>query len=289
MRKFIFGVIGMGVLALVVSSAVFAQEGGAGATKEKQHAGPWSGDPSDLTGVWRLAGGGGGGNQTPHLTVWADVDPALTPEGQKIMATHHPSEGPRLDPEPATENDPELVGNPEGLIRSLSYGQYGHEFFNLPDSVFHVVEWYHQWRRIWTDGRKMLDSDTYGPYWYGFSVGKRNKDGLDVHSALFDGRAWLDAWGTPMSDQMQIDEHWVRLSQDSLALTVTFNDPSIFTKTWTSKTLKYAPHAGGMLEEVVLGPIDENDFTHNIRVAGADGNHKNGNDAIDDLRKPGAR
>jgi hypothetical protein len=213
------------------------------------------------------------------------------------MNSHKPSGGPRVEPDPAKENDPELVGNPEGTIRSLQYGQYGHEFFNLPDSVFQVFEWYHQFRRIWTDGRPMPDANIYGPYWYGYSIGKHNKDGLDVHSALYDGRAWLDAWGSPLSDSMQTDEHWVRVSQDSMTLTMTFNDPVIYTKPWTGRTIKYVPHecaigacgTGGSVTEAILGPIDEQAFTNNIRVAGADGNHSSVNNAQDNLRKAGAR
>jgi hypothetical protein len=307
MKNRVVSLIVLAVFALFMSSVAFAQEEAGGPPARggadrgpKVHAGPWNGDPSDLTGTWRLGGGGGGGGaqQAPKLSSWSgDVDPVLTAEGKKIMATHQPSEGPRANKEPAEDNDPELVGNPQGTIRSLGYGQYGHEIFNLPDSVFHVFEWFHQFRRIWTDGRPMPDANIYGPYWYGYSLGTRTKTGLDVHSALYDGRAWLDAWGTPMSDQMQTDEHWVRLSQDSMQLTVTFNDPVIFTKPWTSKTIKYVPHEcaigsckdGGSITEAILGPIDENAFTHNIRVAGADGNHKNGNNSIDDLRKAGAR
>ncbi len=300
MKNRVIALITLVVLALFISSAAFAQEeGGSAAGSKKVHAGPWKGDPSDLTGTWRLGGGGGGaGNQTPKLTSWSgDTDPTLTPEGQRVMASHKPSGGPRVEKDPALENDPELTGNPEGTIRSLGYGQYGHEFFNLPDSVFQVFEWYHQFRRIWTDGRPMPDANIYGPYWYGYSLGKRTKDGFDVHSSLFDGRAWLDAWGTPLSDSMQTDEHWVRVSQDSLQLTMTFNDPVIYTKPWTGKTIKYVPHEcaigtcpnGGAVTEAILGPIDEQAFTQNIRVAGADGNHTKVNNANDALRAPGAR
>jgi hypothetical protein len=290
MRNRVVGLIVVVVLALALSPAAFSQASTAGQSPKDHQLAKWNGDPGDLTGVWSLAGGGGGGgNQTPHLTSWSNTDPTLTAEGKRIMATHKPSEGPRIEPEPSLENDPELTGNPEGLIRSLGYGVYGHEFIKLPDSMFHVIEWYHQWRRIWTDGRKMLDSNIYGPYWYGYSVGKYTPQGLEVETSLLDGRAWLDAWGTPMSDQMQMQEHWRRVDQDALALTVTFNDPVIFTQTWTSKELRYRPHAGLVLEEAILGPIDEQAFSQNIRLAGADGNHTKVNSANDDLRKPGAR
>jgi hypothetical protein len=251
---------------------------------------PWKGDPADLTGTWSLAGGGGGGqNNKDRLTSWSDTNPELTAEGQKVMASHKPSGGPRVETNVALENDTENFGNVNGLIRSLGYGVYGHEFFKLPDSTFHVLEWNHQWRRIWTDGRKMPDANVYGPYWYGYSIGEYTKDGLVVHTSLLDGRAWLDAWGTPMSDNMSIVEHWKRNSQNELQLYIDFNDPTIYVKPWTSRIVKYRPHQGNELQEAVLGPLDEQAFNQNIRVAGYAGNNSNVNKANDDLRKPGAR
>jgi len=298
MRNRIIGFFVVLVFALAFSSLAFAQgagnsstdEGGPAPSGKVKPPTPWKGDPGDLTGTWSLAGGGGGGQQG-KLTSWSsDIDASiLTPEGKRVMDSHKASSGPRVEKDVTKENDTENFGNVNGLIRSLGYGVYGHEFFNLPDSVFHVLEWNHQWRRIWMDGRKMPDANIYGPYWYGYSIGEKTKDGLTVHTSLLDGRAWLDAWGTPMSDGMSIVEHWKRNSQNELQVQLDFHDPTIYTRDWTGKITKYRPHQGNELQEAVLGPLDEQAFNQNIRVAGYAGNNSPDNKSNDTLRKAGAR
>ena len=37
----------------------------------------------------------------------------------------------------------------------------------------------------------------------------------------------------PFSEELRVDERWRRLDRDNMELTLTFNDPQMYTKPWT--------------------------------------------------------
>jgi hypothetical protein len=262
------------MLVVLVCSMAMAQTG-----QKKSTTSSAPHDPHDLTGVWLQKGGGGGANN--HLSPWVEKsDPPLTPQGVQLMATHKPSEGPRTVM-PALQNDPQSGGNPPGLIRTLIYGR-PFEIAKLDDSIVMMFEWYHVWRQIWTDGRKVPSWDTVGPYWYGYSVGNFKGDEFEIQTVGMDNRAWMDNWGTPFSEAINLVEHWRRVDHDTLTVKLTINDPMIYAQPWTTKevTYKYQPKGSpdGELFEVIFAPIDEKVFNDNVRDPGAYGS-KTGDNA----------
>ena len=89
-----------------------------------------------------------------------------------------------------------------------------------------------RWRAIWTDGRA-LPSDP-DPRWYGYSVGRWEDDyTLVVQSVGMDDRTWLDNAGNPHSAAMRVEERYHRVNQNTMELTVTIDDPVMYTKPWT--------------------------------------------------------
>jgi len=289
MRNRVIGSITAVALALVFSSVALAQQGGPGAGKAAPDP---SFDPHDLSGVWLLSGGGGGAAGARHMSPWvADKDPDLTPEGVKLIASRKPSEGPRAV-EPALQNDPQAGGNPPGILRTLIYGR-PFQIVQLRDSVFQIFEWYHVWRQIWTDGRQLPPADEADPWWYGHSAAKWVGDTFVVQTLGMDNRAFIDNWGTALSETATVEERWRRVDRDNLELTLTINDPKTFTKPFTTKKLVYKLQQKGSpnaeLYEVIFAPIDEQVFNQNIRFAGAYGNKSDKNTSNDEQRKPGAR
>ena len=85
---------------------------------------------------------------------------------------------------------------------------------------------------------------------------------------------WLDEWGTPFSDFAQIEERW-RRNGVQLELTITVNDPDLYSEPWTSdiKTFAYqSPDSlNGELMEQIFAPIDEIEFNRLIRDPAASG------------------
>jgi len=224
--------------------------------------------PADLNGVWLR----GSGSQGYPMSQWSvEALPFSTP-GKAQFDSNIPGKGPRQSM-PAFGNDPLGDANPPGLYRTLVYGRPW-ELIQLDDKVIQIFEWGKHWRTIWTDGRDVPDVIVAGPYWYGYSVGEWQGDVLVVKTVGLDGRAWLDEWGTPFSDFALIEERWQRVG-DTLEMTLTVNDPDIYSQVWTSDTKIYnlqSPDSmNGELMEQIFAPIDEMEFNRTIRDPAASG------------------
>ena len=223
---------------------------------------------ADLSGVWLR----GSGSQDYPMSQWSDGQLPFSAQGRAQFDANIPGKGPRQTM-PAFGNDPLGDANPPGLYRTLVYGRPW-EFIQLGDKVVQIFEWGKHWRTIWTDGREVPDVIVAGPYWYGYSVGEWEGDTLVVNTVGLDGRAWLDEWGTPFSDFALIEERWRRVG-DTLQMTITVNDPDLYSEAWTSDTkifnLQGPDTLNGELMEQIFAPIDEMEFNSRIRDPAASG------------------
>ena len=220
----------------------------------------------NLSGVWLVAPGGTqAGAQAGKITQWMRQDPPFTPDGLARFNANKPGKGPRQAP-PAFGNDPLGDANPPGLPRTLIYPR-PIQIIQLPDRIVQLFEYGHFWRTIWTDGRAVPDDA--GPYWYGYSVGRWDGDALVVQTVGLDARAWLDEWGTPVSEEAKITERWRKVDANSIQMTITVDDPGTFAKPWTSdpRTLRLQPKGSpnGEILEVIFAPVDEKEFNERIR------------------------
>ena len=273
MRKRISLYIVASVLSiLALAPAAWAQNaqanGKAGAST--RNAAPRPGpphDPHDLSGVWLQFGrGAGNGAASPKLgSQWIAGELPLTPAGLAKLNANHPAKGPRGDV-PAKGNDPISTANVPGLLRSLAYTR-PFEFLQTGEKIVQNFEWFRIWREIWNDGRKMPEDP--GPRFYGYSVAKWDGDVLDVETFGLDARLWGDEWGMPFSENMRVRERWHRVDRDNLEMTLTFTDPEMYTKPFTSETKHFRLQTKGMPDaemlEVIFTPMDEEDFNKTIR------------------------
>ena len=87
------------------------------------------------------------------------------------------------------------------------------------------------WRVAWTDGREIpKDSE---PRWFGYSTGKWADDyTFVVETTGIDERTWIDRAGRPHSAELRVEEKFHRVDRDTLELTVTINDPKMYTRPW---------------------------------------------------------
>jgi hypothetical protein len=103
-------------------------------------------------------------------------------------------------------------------------------------------------RQIHTDGRP-LPKDLF-PNWMGYSVARWEGNTLAVETAGLNDRAWLDGFGHPRSESMQITERYTRRDFGHMDLEITFNDPKYYTRPFSIKTgLRLMPD-GDLLEYV---------------------------------------
>jgi hypothetical protein len=181
----------------------------------------------DLTGLWDTARGGIGARG-------ARGTPApLTPLGEKVGSTHKSGDGIRMVD--VTEiNDPlSTLGDPSGYPRNLLFELRQVQFLKTADAVFVLHMWERRWRTIWTDGRQLPANPD--PRWYGYSVGHWEDDyTFVVNSNGTDDRTWLDNAGNPHSNDLKVEERWHRVSQKTLELTVTIDDPKMYTRPWVA-------------------------------------------------------
>ncbi len=232
----------------------------------------------DLSGVWLMQGGGGdsdAGNRGEAGSViasafvartqsqWAEGNLPFTPQGLAKFEANKPGKGPRTV-KPVFGNDPIGEANPNGLYRALVYSR-PMEMEQVPGKVIQLFGYGRIFRIIYTDGRPVPDDVAEGPFWYGYSVGHWEGDTLVVNTLGLDGRAWMDEWGTPMSDDTRIEERWKRLSVDKLQLTITVTDPAIYSKPWTSLPVVYTLKTDMEPNEVIFAPMDEKAFNTAIR------------------------
>jgi hypothetical protein len=88
-------------------------------------------------------------------------------------------------------------------------------------------------RQIYTDGRKPPADPE--PLWLGYSVGKWEGDTLQVDTAGFNDKSWLDGIGHPHSEAPHVTERFHRRDFGHLDVQVTIDDPKVYTKPFSVK------------------------------------------------------
>lgn len=204
----------------------------------------------DLSGTWDpgSAGIGGSGQAADRAKAIAP----FTPLGQQMMAKNKPGNGPYSAPV-AEINDPlSTLGDPTGFPRQLTFELRPVQIVQTPDQVLMLYMFEKRWRVIWTDGRQLpKDPD---PRWYGYSVGRWESDDTFVVQTIgLDDRSWIDNSGSPHSTGLRVEERYRRVNRDLLELSVTIDDPTVYTKPWLARNklpLRLMPKGTDLMEMV---------------------------------------
>ena len=153
-----------------------------------------------------------------------------TQEGRKAFLANKPTFG-VTQVEAAITNDPMPACNPQGFPRIVLHNFRTSRIVQTPENVLVLYEFNKKWRVIWTDGRALPKDPE--PRWLGYSIGKWEDDHTFVTQTNgVDGRTWLDKSGRPHSEEMRVEERFHRISKDMLELTVTIDDPTMYTAQW---------------------------------------------------------
>jgi hypothetical protein len=180
----------------------------------------------DLSGTWDA---GQKGIQGPAP---AGPGPSpFTPLGEQMARLYRPTRGPR-EVSPGLTNDPLEKCDPGGFPRSELFELRPLQIVQTPTQVLILYQFQRIWRVIWTDGRQ-LPRNVAEPRWYGYSVGKWADDTTFVVETVgLDERTWLDNNGNPHGADLRVEEKFRLLGYNALELTVTIDDPKIYTKPW---------------------------------------------------------
>ena len=194
----------------------------------------------DISGIWEPARSPGDGIQAngPRGMEYDGAPehiPPYTPLGWETQHAHKALEGEEKVLE-SLSNDPRNKCDPLGFPRADFYQVRHTQILQNERQVVILYEFEKRWRVIWTDGRD-LPKDIPEQRYYGYSVGKWVDDTtLVVNTTGTEGteKVWLDETGRPASDAMHVEERFHRVDHDHLELTVTIDDPKMYTKPWVA-------------------------------------------------------
>jgi hypothetical protein len=174
----------------------------------------------DLSGVWstsqtRVRFAGDVPNAAP-LTPWAS---AIREERQRNLSRDIPTS--KCLPS----------GIPPDMLRQIPF-----KILQTPSVTAILIEEFNHWRQIFTDGRSLpVDPE---PAWFGYSIGKWDRDILVVETTGLNDKTWIDGGGTPHSEALHLTERFKRPDFGHMEIEYTFDDPKAFSKSF-SATVKF--------------------------------------------------
>ncbi len=215
-----------------------------------------SGGPApvhDLSGSWAGPRSGAGVPDSKP----GDV-PSLTPLGQKLFSANKSLQ----KYNPSGTNDPVVrTCDPLGFPRADKYSIMEMAFATMPDRIVVLYPFQRQWREIWTDGRELPknvgapEKGAPDPRYYGYSVGRWEGDNtLVVETTGLDDRTWLTELGYPHSVDAHVQERFTRKDHNDLELTLTVDDPKLYTKPFSLGTEYFRWVPNQFLEERLCIP-----------------------------------
>jgi len=202
----------------------------------------------DISGTWEPANGPGDGIQPFGVKAMPnDGKPEhqlpYTPYGLQTYKSHKPLIGSN-EVLPSSYNDPRDTCEPLGFPRANFYNLRETQIMQNQYKVAILYEYGEAWRVIWTDGRELpklveggvlVGKEVREPRFYGYSVGNWVDDTtlvVQTVGTMPEDKVWLDGTGRPISDQLRVEERFHRVSHDRMELTVTIDDPKMYTRPW---------------------------------------------------------
>jgi hypothetical protein len=192
----------------------------------------------DISGTWFPAESPGAGIQPGGAKDMPndgkpEHQPPYTPLGLKTQKSHKTLFGFGSVAQ-ALSNDPRNICDPLGFPRADLYALRHTQIMQDAHKIAILYEFEDRFRVIWTDGRE-LPKEVPAPTYYGYSAGKWIDDTtlvVDTVGLLGDGEIWVDQGGRPQSDAMHVEERFHRVNHNLMELTVTLDDPKMYTKPW---------------------------------------------------------
>jgi hypothetical protein len=173
----------------------------------------------DLTGIWRSR------DNTFARDIAAGLAPGDVPYQPWAKALFEARRNGAYSSE-----DPDANCLPQSVPKINSV-QYPWKLIQTPNSVVIIYETFTLWRQIFTDGREV--DPGANPTWMGYSTGHWEGDTFVVHTKGFNGMAWLDQQGRPVTDRLHVIERFRRPEFGRLTIEITIDDPGAYTRPWT--------------------------------------------------------
>ena len=215
----------------------------------------------DISGVW-----------LGRVAFQAEPAPPLTKLGQQLFDAARPLNGARAVAV-ADSNDPMVTCDPLGFPRSIFFELRAFEFEEIKTKMIQLLQYQRIWREIWTDGRKLptnvgAEGDSPDPRYYGYSIGRWADDyTFVVESTGFNENSWADQQAHPRSVNAHIEERYHRIDYDTMEITLTIDDPKMYTKPWLGLKQMVYWHPKQEFEEQLCVPSDALEYLSTVRPA----------------------
>jgi hypothetical protein len=217
----------------------------------------------DLSGVWQTEFAPAGENQrlfgdeAKTFAVLGD-DPTTFPKYfLNILVDFKPADSPlrpefaelyRTNSQRRGTESPVAQCLPQGLPRADLTNYAPFKIIQTPVEIAVLYEIDNTYRQIYMDGRKLpVDPQ---PAWVCYSVGKWEGDTLVVDAAGFNDKSWLDVTGHPHSEDLRIQERFHRRDFGHTDLSITVEDPKMYTKPFTIKVTLILVPDSDVLESI---------------------------------------
>jgi hypothetical protein len=210
----------------------------------------------DLSGTWA---GPSSGSGAPRQK--GEIVPPLTPMGQQLFARNKPMG----KFSPGGTNDPHSrYCDPFGFPQNMTQEIRGMTITTLPTRTFVLLQYMDLWREIWTDGRSVPATvggrakDTHDPKYNGYSTGRWEDDyTFVVDTTGLAPETWATKSGYPHSVDARVQERFHRSSKNDLSLTITMDDPKLYTAQFflTEVHFRWVPNQ--MLDDFTCIPSEQ--------------------------------
>jgi hypothetical protein len=216
----------------------------------------------DLSGVWRTEYDSSGDNERRFgasitaFSVPGDDPSTFSKYFLNILVDFKPEDNPMrpVAVELFRKNTEKKANSssarclPQGLPRTDINSYSPFKILQTPGLIAVLYEVDNTHRQIYTDGRTLpVDPQ---PTWGGYSVGRWDGDTLVVDAAGFNDETWLDSGGHPHSDALRVHERFHRRDFGHMDLSVTVDDPRMYTKPFTIKVTELLQADTDILESV---------------------------------------
>jgi hypothetical protein len=217
------------LLAIAVFPGVlFAQSAAPASAEKKQESSKVSQVPN-LAGPWAVPSGSPSLDPADPKGAKPDQLP-MTPWAIEKMKGVRPPFGAHATFEAV--NDPvQKYCDPPGITRLYLY-PWNFSLIQGPGVVYILYEFMGYWRPVALGRGHPKDPEVT---WMGDSVGKYEGDTFVVDTIGFNDKTWIDQVGHPHSDQLHLIERFRRADQDTLELSLTFEDPKAYPSPFTVK------------------------------------------------------
>jgi hypothetical protein len=203
--------------------------------------------------------------------------PPLTPLGKQLFDMNKPIG----KYSPAGTNDPHTrYCDPFGVPQNMGNEMRGISFATMPNRIVMLIQFQDVWREVWMDGRALptnvgaSEKGALDPRYNGYSVGHWEDDyTLVVDTTGLDDRSWATKSGYPHSIDAHVQERFTRVDHNDLKLTVTMDDPKIYTKRFELGTENFRWIPNQQLDEWLCLPSDTIEYLQTMGdPAGSDPN-----------------